>query len=385
MRKVCIVAAKRSPQGRFLGGLAKLSAVELAVRVSKEVLKEIQPEKIDMVIIGNVLSAGLGMNIARQIEVKSGIPIDKTAFTVNMQCASGIQSIILAAQLIQAEQANVILCGGTESMSNVPYLLDKARSGYKLGDSVLIDSILRDGLVDSFDGEHMGLTAECIAEMYKISRIEQDEFALRSQRNYAKAYQEGKYKNEVIKINDLEADEHPRPDTSLEKLATLQPAFKKNGTVTAGNASGINDGAAILVVCDLETAKKNGWHALAIIKGFSSIGCDPKLMGLGPVAATAKICREQKMKTDDFDTIEINEAFAAQTLGCIKEMKLDLERVNKDGGAIALGHPVGTSGARIVGHLAHRISRGETKVGLATTCVGGGQGIAMLLTNPENS
>lgn len=379
MSKLCIVAAKRTPQGRFLGALAKYSAVDLALAAGKAALENIAPEHIDQVILGNVVAAGQGMNIARQIAVKLDIPIDKAAFTVNMICGSGMQSVVLAAQAILAGDANIVLCGGTESMSNAPYLLDRARSGYKLGDGVLIDSLLRDGLVDSFSNDHMGLIADQIAKQYKISRTEQDEFALRSNLAYGQAQAAGKFAAERIDLPELQQDEHPRPDTTIEKLASLKPAFDKSGTITAGNASGINDGAAMLIVCDESTAQNHGWKPLATITGWASVGCDPQMMGLGPVHATKKLCDKQKLSIDDFDTIELNEAFASQSIACIKELKIDIDRLNSEGGAIALGHPIGTSGARLITHLAHRIAGKQSIRALATLCIGGGMGIAMTL------
>jgi len=379
MTRVCIVAAKRTPQGRFMGALAKRSAVDLGIAAGKAALETIDPTLIDQVIVGNVISAGLGMNIARQIGVKLGIPVDCPAFSVNMMCASGMQSVILAAQAIAIGQARVVLCGGTESMSNAPFILDRARAGYKLGDGVLIDSLLRDGLVDTFDNEHMGLTAEGLAEQYQISREAQDTFALRSQLNTAKAYAEGHYRDELIIMPELDADEHPRADTTLEKLAMLRPAFKPNGTVTAGNASGINDAAAMLVVCDEQTAREQKWQPLATITTYSSAGCEPRLMGLGPVHATRLLCERSKLKVSDFDMIELNEAFAVQSLVCIKELALNTELVNPDGGAIALGHPIGASGARLLVHVAHAIATGRSKRALATLCVGGGMGAAVVL------
>jgi acetyl-CoA C-acetyltransferase len=379
MDRICIVSAKRTPQGKFLGGLKKQSAVDLAVAAGESVLGEVRPKKIDQVIIGNVLMAGSGMNIARQVSIKLGMPIEVPAFTVNMQCASGIQAVILAAQAIKVGDAKVVLCGGTESMSNAPFLLNQAREGYKLGDRTLIDCILQDGLVDSFNNEHMGFTAERIAEEYKISRNEQDKFALRSHQYYAQAQAQGKFDDERIAVDDLEQDEHPRLDTTLEKLALLKPAFKVDGTVTAGNASGINDGAAMLIVCDEDTAQELSLPPLAIIGSWASVGCDPKMMGLGPVYATRRLCEQEQLQIEDFDTIEINEAFASQTLACMRELKIKEERLNPEGGAIALGHPIGTSGARLLVHLACRINQGKTKRGLATLCVGGGMGTAMSL------
>ena len=379
MKRICIVAAKRTPQGRFLGALKKHTALDLALAAGNVILEELDAEKIDQVIIGNVLAAGQGMNLARQISVRLNIPLDRPAYTINMMCASGMQAILLAAQTIQTGQANAILCGGAESMSNAPFLLDRARGGYKLGDGVLIDSLLRDGLVDSFDNEHMGLTAERLAEKFNISRSEQDEFAAQSQQKVGRAQQEGRFAAELAVLDELAQDEHPRPDTTAEKLAALEPAFKTDGTVTAGNASGINDAAALWVVCEESTAKKNGWQPLAVISDGTAVGCDPRLMGLGPVYATRKLCEKQQCQIDDFDTVEINEAFAAQTLACLKELDLDAECVNPDGGAIALGHPVGASGARLIVHLAQRIAQGQSQKGLAALCVGGGMGIATIL------
>jgi len=334
------------------------------------------------VIVGNVLGAGQGMNIARQAGVGLGVPIERTAYTVNMMCASGMQTVILGAQSINAGNARAVLCGGTESMSNAPYLLARARSGYKLGDGVLIDTLLRDGLVDSFSNEHMGLTAERLAEMYEIGREEQDEFALRSHQRWAAAQESGAFERELAPVADLDRDEHPRPDATLEKLGTLRPAFKNDGTVTPGNASGINDGAAMVVVSDEQTAHRNGWEPLAVMIASASVGLEPSLMGLGPVHATRKLCEERGCRLEDFDAVEINEAFAAQALACIKELALDPGKVNSEGGAIAVGHPIGASGARLIVHLAHRIAAGEIERGLATLCVGGGMGAAVALERP---
>ncbi len=382
MKTIYIVAAKRTPQGRFLGGLVKRTAVDLAKAAGAEVLKTVSPDRIDQVILGNVLAAGQGMNIARQVSVGLDIPLDRTAYTVNMMCASGMQSVFLAVQAILAGQARVVLAGGTESMSNAPFLLDRARTGYKMGDGVLIDSVLRDGLTDTFSRQHMGLTAELLAEKYNVSRSDQDAFACRSQQKYARALAEGNLADEIIPVDDLTQDEHPRPDVTVEKLATMKPAFKPNGTVTAGNASGVNDGAAMLVVADEDAVSKNGWKPFAKISGWANVGCDPNLMGLGPVHAARKLCQTFNVSLDDFDTIELNEAFAAQSLACQKELNLKDDRLNPDGGAIALGHPIGASGARLLVHLAHRIARGKTKTGLATLCVGGGMGSAIMLQQP---
>jgi acetyl-CoA C-acetyltransferase len=374
MKPIWIVSAKRTPQGRLLGALAKRSAVELAVAAGKATLSGIDPTLIDSVIVGNVLGAGLGMNVARQVGIGVGLPVSTPAFTVNMMCASGMQAVMLAVQSIQSGAARIVLCGGTESMSNAPYLLERARSGYKFGNGVLIDSVLRDGLTDVFSNEHMGLTAERLAGMYKISREAQDVFSAQSQQRYAAAHAAGHFRDEIVPVDKLEHDEPPRPDTTAATLSTLKPVFTANGTVTAGNASGINDGAAMLLVCDEERGRECGLKPLMIITASASVGCEPSLMGLGPVHATRKISRD----VSEFDMIELNEAFAAQSLACIKELKLDEAKVNPDGGAIALGHPIGASGARLLVHLAHR----QPKRGLATLCVGGGMGCAVVVERP---
>ena len=379
MSRVCIVAARRTPQGRFLGALAKRSAVDLAICAGRAALEHVGPERIDQVIVGNVLGAGLGMNMARQVGVGLGVPVDRPATTVNVMCASGMRAVILATQAIAVGESRVVLCGGTESMSGAPFLLDRARSGYRLGDGVLVDAMLRDGLIDAFDHRHMGLTVERIAGRYAIDREAQDAFALASQQKTAQAYADGRYADELVPTAELDRDEHPRPDTTLDKLAGLAPAFQPDGTVTAGNASGINDGAAMLVVCDEKTAAEHGWTPLATIGAYATVGCDPGWMGLGPVHATRRLCARYDLATDGFDTIEINEAFAVQTLACIRELGLEPDRVNPDGGAIALGHPIGASGARLLVHLAHGVARGRTNRALATLCAGGGMGAALVL------
>jgi acetyl-CoA C-acetyltransferase len=379
MSRIFIVEAKRTPQGRFLGKLAKYSAVDLAVKAGEAVLEKIDKTQIDQVILGNVIMAGSGMNIARQVSVKLGLLIETPAFTVNMMCASGMQSIVLAAQSILAGDSKVVLCGGTESMSNAPFLLQKARAGYKLGDGVLVDTLLKDGLVDSFDNEHMGMTAERAAEKYRISRQEQDAFAVESQQKYGRAEQNHAFENERVVLEELSQDEHPRPDTTVEQLAGLRPSFKKDGSVTPGNASGINDGSAMMIVCGEKALKANGWKPLAEILGWASAGCDPKQMGMGPVFAIRKLCQKYSLDIKSFDAIELNEAFSAQSLACIKELELNPDLINREGGAIALGHPIGASGARIVIHLAHKINRGEAAKGLASLCVGGGMGSAVFL------
>lgn len=375
MTDIAIVAAKRTPIGRFLGTLKDLTAVELACAAGEAALAGLDRTQIDQVILGNILAAGQGMNIARQVGVKLGLPIEVPAYTVNMMCGSGLQTVLMAAQAIRAGEAQAILCGGTESMSNAPYLLPRARGGYRLGDGTLVDAILRDGLVDSFDHRHMAQTAETLAKEYGITRAEQDEFAARSQSLTAAAQKKGAFADEIVPVGTLTADEHPRPDTTAAKLGTLKASFDAQGSITAGNAAGINDGAAMLVVADLALAKQRGWPVLALLTGGAVRGCEPGRMGLGPVHAIRKLFTRGG-SLSEFDAIEINEAFAAQVLTCVRELKLDQERLNVDGGAIAIGHPIGASGARLAVHLVHRISRGEIKTGLASLCVGGGMGIA---------
>ncbi len=382
-----------------MGKLAKCSAVELATIAGRATIESItgSPENegligqgaavtelIDRVIVGNVLGAGLGMNIARQIGVGLGVPVERPAFTVNMMCASGMQALILAAQSIEVGESSVVLCGGTESMSQSPYVSDRARAGHRLGHGKLTDTVLRDGLVDAFDNQHMGVSAERLAERFGITREAQDQFAFESQQKTARAAEEGRFDAELTPAADLQADEHPRADTTLEKLALLRPAFQADdammpGTVTAGNASGINDGAAMMLVCDENTAVRRGWKPLAFVSAYATAGCEPKLMGLGPVHATHRLCDRAGSNPTDYDLVEINEAFAAQALTCIKELEIDPARVNVNGGAIALGHPIGASGARIVVHLAHQLAEGKAQNGLATLCVGGGMGAAVTL------
>jgi acetyl-CoA C-acetyltransferase len=292
-----------------------------------------------------------------------------------MMCASGMQAVVLAAQAIEAGSARVALCGGTESMSNAPYLLERARSGYKFGDGVLVDSMLRDGLTDAFSHEHMGLTAERVAEKFGISREAQDRFAARSQQRWFEANKAGRFAEEIVPVDNLEKDEHPRPETTAEALAGLKPVFNPKGTVTAGNASGVNDGAAMLVVCDEARGRELGLSPLAVITGSASVGCEPSLMGMGPVYATRCVSKNP----GEFDVVELNEAFAAQSLACVQELGLDEARVNPDGGAIALGHPIGATGARLLVHLAHR----RATKGLATLCVGGGMGCAVVVERPQ--
>jgi acetyl-CoA C-acetyltransferase len=382
MTRAVIVAARRTPQGRFLGGLARLSACELAQTAAAAALEGIDRAAVDSVIVGNVLGAGLGMNIARQIGVRLGLPMEVPAFTVNMMCASGMKAVMLAADAVQSGAAQAVLCGGTESMSNAPYVLERARAGLKFGDATLVDTLLRDGLVDSFRHEHMGLTAERLAREYEISREQQDDFALASQTRCAAAVAARLFAAELTPAGSLAADEHPRPQTTAADLAKLTPAFEPDGSVTAGNASGINDGAAMLVVASDEAARRHGWPILAAFDAQAAAGCDPQRMGLGPVHATARLLRATSTTVADYDAVELNEAFAAQALACMTELGLDPSRVNTCGGGIALGHPIGASGARLLVHLAHRIASGGARRALATLCVGGGMGAAVSLSQP---
>jgi acetyl-CoA C-acetyltransferase len=378
--RVCVVAAKRTPQGRLLGALAEYSAVSLAERAARPLLEQVPSERIDLAVLGNVLSAGQGMNVARQVSLGLGLPLHIPAYTVNMMCASGMQAVALGAQAILAGDAEVVLAGGTESMSNAPYLLDRARKGYRLGDGKLVDSLLRDGLVDNRIDEHMAVTAERLARQHGITRQAQDAFALGSHRRYFEALAAGRYAEEIVPVDKVERDEHPRCDTTVEKLASLKTTFDPQGTVTAANSSGINDGAAMLILSREETARRHGWRPFCALSSWAAVGCEPQTMGLGPIHATQRLCQRSGCRLEDFDTIELNEAFAAQALACLQVWKHQLDdRVNPDGGAIALGHPIGASGARLIVHLAHRIRRGETRRGLAALCVGGGMGMAVAL------
>lgn len=376
MTDVVIVGAKRTPIGRFLGGLADVSAVELGCLAGEATLAGIDRDEVDQVIIGNVLSAGLGMNVARQIGIGLKLPLSTPAFTVNMMCASGLQAVLLAAQAIQTGAARCVLCGGVESMSQAPYLLTRARAGYKLGDGAIIDSILHDGLVDAFDHRHMAFTAEALATQYRISRTDQDAFALQSQQRYAAANATQVFDSQIVPVRKLSADEHPRADTTLERLAGLKPAFDADGTVTAGNASGINDGAAMLLLADADFAADRRYPVLARLTGGVTVGCDPAWMGLGPVHALERLLAIAQEAVRDDDVVEINEAFAAQVLACTQLLKIDPNRINLHGGAIAMGHPIGMSGARLAVQIAHEIAAQKTQRGYAALCVGGGMGIA---------
>ncbi|HBC8588958.1 TPA: acetyl-CoA C-acetyltransferase [Citrobacter koseri] len=390
MKNCVIVSAARTAIGSFNGALATTSAIDLGATVIKAALERAQldPQRVDEVIMGNVLQAGLGQNPARQALLKSGLAETVCGFTVNKVCGSGLKSVALAAQAIQAGQAQAIVAGGMENMSQAPYLLDaKARWGYRLGDGQLSDVILRDGLICATHGYHMGITAENVAREYGISREMQDELALLSQRKAVAAIDSGAFQAEIVPVSVtsrkktvvFERDEFPKADSTAEGLAALRPAFDKAGTVTAGNASGINDGAAALVVMEESAALAAGLTPLARIKAYASGGVAPALMGMGPVPATQKALQLSGLTLSDIDLIEANEAFAAQFLAVGKTLGFDPQKVNVNGGAIALGHPVGASGARILVTLLHALSARDKTLGLATLCIGGGQGIAMIV------
>lgn len=390
MKNCVIVSAARTAIGSFNGALATTSAIELGATVIKAALERAQldPTRVDEVIMGNVLQAGLGQNPARQALLKAGLNETVCGFTVNKVCGSGLKSVALAAQAIQAGQAQAIIAGGMENMSQAPYLLDaKARWGYRLGDGQLSDVILRDGLLCATHGYHMGITAENVAREYGISREMQDELALFSQQKAVAAINAGAFEAEIVPVSVtsrkktavVERDEFPKADCTADGLAALRPAFDKAGTVTAGNASGINDGAAALIVMDESAALAAGIKPLARIKAYASGGVAPALMGMGPVPATQKALQQCGLALSDIDLIEANEAFAAQFLAVGKTLGFDPQKVNVNGGAIALGHPIGASGARILVTLLHALSARDKTLGLATLCIGGGQGIAMIV------
>jgi len=390
MEKVFIVSALRTAVGRFGGSLKQFSSSDLSAEVIKATVKglTVPLEKIDEVIIGNVYQAGGKANPARQAALKGGLPTSIPAMTINKQCASGMRSVSLAYQQIKAGEASLILAGGTESMSNVPYISLDSRWGKKLGTIQLEDSLLYDGLVCSKENYHMGITAENVAEQYDISRKEQDRFALQSQINAATAIQNGVFEKEIVPIvtkkQTFQIDEHPRTIT-LEALENLSAAFKDNGTVTAGSSSGLNDGASILLIASESMAKEYNLTPLAEIISVASAGVDPSVMGIGPVPATKLALKKANLTIDDIDLIELNEAFAAQALAVIKDLNLNEEIVNVNGGAIALGHPVGSSGSRIIVSLVHELIRRKKEYGLATLCIGGGQGASVIVKNVKNN
>lgn len=390
MKEVVITSAVRTAIGSFNGSLASFAAADLGSIVVQEAINRsgIQHSMIDEVILGNVLQAGQGQNPARQAAVKAGVPVEVPSYTINKVCGSGIKAVTLAAQSIIAGDADIVIAGGMESMTNAAYVLDsKARWGYRMGDAKLTDSMVKDGLWCAFNDYHMGITAENVAARYGISREAQDQLAAESQQKALTAISRGVFKKEIVPVTIkgkkgdtvFATDEYPKAGTTLEKLAALKTAFKKDGTVTAGNASGINDGAAALVVMSAEKACKLGIKPLARIVSFAAAGVDPGMMGIGPVPATRKALDKAGLTIADIDLIEANEAFAAQFLAVGQELNFSQDRVNVHGGAIALGHPIGASGARILVTLLHALEQKEAKRGLATLCIGGGQGIAIIV------
>lgn len=389
MNEVVIVSAVRTAIGSFNGALAPLSAVDLGAVVIKEALNRggITGEMVEEVVFGNVLQAGLGQNPARQAALKAGLPAEVPAITINKVCGSGLKTVNLAAQAILAGDAEVMVAGGMESMSNAPYLLEKARWGYRMGDGKLVDVMINDGLWCATNQYHMGITAENVAEQCGITREAQDLLAVESQTKALDAIASGAFQKEIIPVSIktkkgemlFDTDEYPKAGTSFETMSKLRPAFKKDGTVTAGNASGINDGAAALVVMSAEKAKSLGLKPLARIVSYASGGVDPRVMGLGPIAATRKALSRAGLTIGDLDLIEANEAFAAQFLAVGQELAFPKEKVNVNGGAIALGHPIGASGARILVTLLHALEARQGRFGLATLCIGGGQGVATIV------
>lgn len=390
MSRVAIVSAKRTAIGSFGGSLKDIPAATLGAEVVKKSLEEINlsPTLVDEVIFGNVLGAGLGQNIARQIAIFAGIPQEKSAFVVNKVCGSGLKSVVLGAQSILLGDNDIVVCGGVENMSTAPYYTKNARFGAKLGNFELEDSIIHDGLTDTFENYHMGITAENIAEQFFISRKQQDEFATLSQQKASTAIEKGKFSNEIVPITIktrkeekvFDTDEFVRSSTNLESLAKLRPAFKKDGTVTAGNASGINDGAACVILMSEKRASELGINILGFIDGYATAGLDNKVMGLGPIPATRKVLNKLNLTTDDIDLFELNEAFAAQSIAVLNELNLDTSKVNINGGAIALGHPIGASGCRILVTLIHELINENKNRGLCSLCIGGGQGISMVIS-----
>lgn len=392
MKEVIIASAVRTPVGSFGGVLSTVPAVDLGALVISEAVKRagIKLDQVEEVVMGNVLQAGLGQNTARQAAVKAGIPIEVPAWTLNKVCGSGLKTVNTAMQIVASGDADIVVAGGMESMRQAPYLLKKARQGIRMGNDSVVDGILNDGLTCAFNDIHMGITAENIAEKYNISREEQDLFAYESQIKASTASNLGVFKDEIVPVplkkkngdfKLIDTDEHIRFGITLEQIAKLRPVFKEDGTVTAGNASGINDGAAAFVIMSKEKAGELGIEPLAVIMAHASAGVDPSFMGMGPVPATQKALIKAGLTIDDIDIIEANEAFASQALAVSKELGFDMSRVNINGGAIAIGHPIGASGGRILVTLLYEMKRAQALYGLATLCIGGGQGVAMIVKN----
>ncbi len=387
-----VLSACRTPIGSFGGALKDLSAVDLGAVVIREAVarSKVAPADVGDVVMGCVLQSGVGMNVARQAAIKAGLPVEVPAETVNRVCGSGLQAVVHAVEAIRVGYVDTMVAGGTESMSNAPYVLKGARWGYRMGNAEVVDSMLGEGLTCAMNACHMGITAEEVAARYNISRSDQDAFAAESQRRAAEAIQSGRFADEIVAVDipqrkgdpvRFEIDEYPRAGTTSDKLGALKAAFKKDGSVTAGNASGINDGAAAMVVTTAAKAQKTGTAPLARILGYVSTGVDPKVMGIGPIPAVRKVLERSGLKASDVDLFELNEAFAAQSLAVVRELGLDAARVNVNGGAIALGHPIGASGARILTTLLYALRARKLRYGVAALCIGGGMGIAMAVEN----
>ncbi|MBA1245305.1 acetyl-CoA C-acetyltransferase [Pseudomonas japonica] len=393
MKEVVIVAAKRTPVGSFQGALASVSAVELGATVIRQLLSDtgLAPAEVDEVILGQVLTAGAGQNPARQSSIVAGLPPSVPAMTVNKVCGSGLKALHLATQAIRCGDADVIIAGGQESMSLANYVLPGARTGLRMGHATMVDTLISDGLWDAFNDYHMGITAENLVEKYDISREDQDTFAAASQHKAAAAVESRRFHSEISPVSvpqrkgeplQIVDDEQPRAGTTVEALAKLKPAFKKDGSVTAGNASSLNDGAAAVILMSAEKAAALGLPVLARIAGYANAGVDPAIMGIGPVSATRRCLENAGWALEDLDLIEANEAFAAQALAVSRELGWDMDKVNVNGGAIALGHPIGASGCRVLVTLLHEMIRRDVKKGLATLCIGGGQGVALAIERP---
>jgi acetyl-CoA C-acetyltransferase len=386
---IYLVAAVRTPIGKFGGALSALTGVQLGTASARATIERsgIDPKAIDEVIFGNARQAGLGPNPGRQIAIRSGLRHEVPAYTVNQACGSGMRAIMNAADQIRLGQASIVLAGGTESMSNTPYLLTRARFGLRMGDGELTDGMVRDGFLCPLAEEMMGSTAETLAEQYQISRREQDEYAVSSQMKAARAYEEHRFANEIVPVTVegkkgpkvVDRDEQPRFDASVDSLARLEPAFRKGGTVHAGNSSGVTDGASSMIVAGGVAVERHGLQPMARIIGYAQAGVDPKVMGIGPVPVTRRLLAELDLALDDIDLVELNEAFAAQVLACDRELHFDHDRLNVHGGAIALGHPIGCTGARITTTLLHALQWHRKKLGLATLCISGGMGMAMVV------
>jgi len=384
-----IVSAVRTAIGTYGGGLAEVPAVKLGEICIRAALQraDLKPQQVDEVIMGNVLQAGLGQNPARQASIEAGLPVGVPAMTINKVCGSGLKAVMLAAQAIKLGDAEIIVAGGMESMSQAPYLLDKARFGYRMGDGTLVDSMIRDGLWDAFNNCHMGITAENICTESHLTREELDAFALESQQRAVHAIETGVFRAEIVPVEIagrkgvtvFEQDQQPRADTTAEGLAKLRPAFKKDGMVTAGNSSGLNDGGAAVVVMSRRKAEELGLKPLATIRSYASAGVDPRIMGMGPVPSSRRALEKAGLSVDDMDVVEANEAFAAQSVAVGKELGFDRSKLNVNGGAIALGHPIGASGTRVLVTLLYEMQRRNAHYGLTTLCIGGGQGVAMIV------